>query len=366
MTNPTPDPIRACAAQIAPADGPAMIAVQQRLDHLTKPQGSLGQLEHLLVRLAGSTAHALPQVQQPVILLCAADHGIAVAGVSAYPQAVTAQMVLNFLAGGAAISVLAHATNTRLIVVDAGVVGDLPDHPDLHRLHIRRGTANLAAEPAMTLAEAHAAVLAGMTLAQAAHADGMDMLLVGEMGIGNTTAAATLTSALTGAPPTQTVGRGTGIDAARLAHKQALVAQALRRVGLGDGQRWDGDALLLLAEVGGLELAVLVGAMLAAAAQRIPILLDGYITTAAALVAARLAPQLPAHLIAAHCSAEPGHALALAELGLTGDNAAAPLLQLELRLGEGSGAALALPLIQHTLRLLHTMATFEAAGVSTA
>ncbi len=350
---------------IAPADPQAMAVVQHRLDQLTKPQGSLGQLEHLLVRLAGSRGNGLPTVQQPVILLAAADHGVAAAGVSAYPQAVTAQMVQNFLAGGAAINVLAAHTGARLLLVDAGILTPVPDDPRLHRLDIRRGTGNIATQPALARAEAQAAMQAGAALAIQAAADGMDLLLVGEMGIGNTTVAAALTSALTGADVAQTVGRGTGIDATQQQHKRAVVQQALQRVGLASGNRWTGDPLLLLAELGGLELAVLAGAMLAAAAQRIPTLLDGYITTAAALLATELAPHLRDHLLAAHCSAEPGHTLALAALELTAEHHAAPLLHLDLRLGEGSGAALALPLIQQAVRLLHDMATFASAGVAT-
>lgn len=349
-----------CAA-VPGADEAAAAAARMRLDSLTKPLDSLGQVEALLVRLATSTGQGCPRFAHPAVLLAAADHGVADEGVSAYPQVVTGQMVHNFLAGGAAINALAAAAGARIILVDAGVAADLPEHPALHRLHIRRGSGNIAREPALQPAEALAALLAGADLVAAEAKTGLDLLLPGEMGIANTTPAAALTSVITGAPPEQTVGRGTGIDAAALRHKRSIVAQALRRS--GDTSLRD-DPVRLLSELGGLEIAFLAGAMLAAGARRIPILLDGYITTSAALVAAALAPNLRTHLIAAHCGAEPGHALALDHLGLTGAAGAAPLLRLDLRLGEGSGAALALPLLQSATRLLREMATFDQAGVS--
>ncbi|NJK80066.1 MAG: nicotinate-nucleotide--dimethylbenzimidazole phosphoribosyltransferase [Chloroflexaceae bacterium] len=349
-------------ASIPPADAATAAATRQRLDSLTKPRGSLGQLEALIIRLAASTAQVCPCLDQRAVLLCAADHGVAAEGVSAYPQTVTGQMVQNFLAGGAAINVLAQTAGARIILVDAGVAADLPEHPHLQRLHIRRGSGNIAHEPALSHDETLAAVQAGAALVAAEAAHGLDILLTGEMGIANTTPAAALTSALVDAPPAQTVGRGTGIDAPTLAHKQQVVGRALARV-MGSASRWAGDPLHLLAELGGLEIATLTGAILAAAARRIPILLDGYITTSAALVAAALAPNVRVHLFASHQSAEPGHALALAALGLTAEAGAGPLLRLDLRLGEGSGAALALPLLVAATRLLHDMATFEQAGV---
>jgi nicotinate-nucleotide--dimethylbenzimidazole phosphoribosyltransferase len=270
-------------------------------------------------------------------------------------------MVQNFLAGGAAINALAAAAGARIVLVDAGVAADLPEHPALRRLHIRRGSGNIARAPAMTRTEALAALLAGAELVEAERQSGLDMLLAGEMGIANTTPAAALTSALTGAPPAQTVGRGTGLDDTALEQKRAVVSRALDRC---NAAALRADPLALLCELGGLEIAVLAGAMLAAAAQRIPVLIDGYITTSAALVAAALSPNLRAHLFAAHCGAEPGHPLALAHLGLTDAAGAGPLLRLDLRLGEGSGAALALPLLLSATRLLREMATFDQAGVS--
>lgn len=358
--------LTALCIAVPDADSAAAAATQARLDRLTKPPGSLGQLESLMVRLAASTGHVCPRLKHPAVLLAAADHGVAAEGVSAYPQAVTAQMVQNFLAGGAAINALSAATGARIILVDAGVLDDLPEHPALQRLHIRRGSGNIAREPAMQRDEALAALLAGARIVEAEQQLGLDILLTGEMGIANTTPAAALTSAFTGAAPAQTVGRGTGLGDAALKYKQQIVAMALRRYAANkaDHQLLLPDPLLLLCELGGLEIAVLAGAMLAAAARRIPVLLDGYITTSAALVAAALAPNLRSHLFAAHCSAEPGHALALEHLELTTRASAGPLLQLDLRLGEGSGAALALPLLVSATRLLRDMATFEQAGVS--
>lgn len=353
--------LAALCAAVPGADRTAAIAAQQRLDTLTKPRGSMGHVEHLLVRLAASTGQVCPSLEQRAVLLVAADHGVAAEGVSAYPQAVTAHMVRNFLEGGAAINALAAAADARIILVDAGVVGDMPDHPALHCLGIRRGSGNIAREPAMTPDEAQVALLAGAALVDEARTrPGLHLLALGEMGIANTTPAAALTSAFTGVAPEGTVGRGTGIDDAALAHKRTVVATALARAGAGSTT----DALLLLCELGGMEIAVLAGATIAAASHRIPVLLDGYITTSAALVAAALAPQVSHHLLASHRSAEPGHALALAHMGLTAEQGAGPLLQLELRLGEGSGAALAMPLLLSATRLMRDMATFAQAGVA--
>lgn len=344
-----------------------MAGALQRLDQLTKPQGSLGQLEPLLVRLAGATGQICPTFDQRAVLLAAADHGVAAEGVSAYPQSVTAQMVSNFLAGGAAINALATAANARIILVDAGVATDLPPHPQLRQLNLRRGSGNVMREPAMTPTEALTVLLTGAHITAEEHQRGLDLLVLGEMGIANTTPAAALTSALTGAPPEQTVGRGTGIDDQQLQHKQAVVQQALERVantGIDLIHHTPETGLRLLNELGGLEIALLIGAILAAARRRIPVLLDGYITTSAALVAAALAPNVADYLFAAHRSAEPGHTLALAHLGLTADNGAGPLLQLDLRLGEGSGAALALPLLVAAAHTMRSMATFAEAGVA--
>lgn len=345
---------------IPPADDAVAQAARLRLDRLTKPQGSLGQLEPLLVRLAAATGQVCPQLDRVTLLLAAADHGVASEGVSAYPQAVTAQMVANYLAGGAAVNALATAAGAKILLLDAGVAGSTPHAPALQRLNIRRGSGNIAREPAMTLDEAARAILGAVDIVENLWKSGLDLLALGEMGIANSTVAAALTSALTGAPPARTVGRGTGVDDATLAHKRSVVALALERA-LGDGRSL--SPIMLLTELGGLEIAALVGAILAAAARRVPVLLDGYITTAAALVAVAIAPAAGAYLIAGHCSAEPGHAIALAQLGLTAENGAGPLLQLGLRLGEGSGAALALPVLAGAARAMCEMATFDEAGV---
>ncbi len=340
---------------IPPADATAARAVQDRLDCLAKPRGSLGALESVLVRLAASSGQLYPTVAPVVILLAAADHGVATEGVSAYPQHITALMVENFLAGGAAIAVLARQTGARLLVVDAGVRGQVPEHPALQRLNIRQGSGNIAREPAMQWHEMLAAVRAGIALVETAHQQGMHLFIPAEMGIGNTTPAAALTSIYTGAPATETVGAGSGLTVAQQQHKQAVVVRALDRAAVSAlASPWH-----VLAELGGLEIAVLVGAILAAAARRVPVLLDGYISTSAALVAAAAAPNVTAHLLAAHCGAEPGHRLALRQLRLDTQHGAPPLLHLNLRLGEGAGAALAVPLLHNGIALLQQMALLD-------
>jgi nicotinate-nucleotide--dimethylbenzimidazole phosphoribosyltransferase len=276
-------------------------------------------------------------------------------------------MVSNYLAGGAAINALCDAADLRLLVADAGVVGELPETPQLRRLGLRRGSGNIAREPALTLDEASTALLAGAALAHETIDSGVDLLALGEMGIANTTPAAALASAFTGHPPASSVGRGTGVDDAGLARKRGAVAAALERArSVVAAPPSPERSLRLLAELGGLELAVLAGATLAAASQRVPVLLDGYITAAAALVAVGLAPAARDHLFAAHCSAEPGHALVLTHLGLSAEGGAGPLLRLDLRLGEGSGAALAVPLLRGAAHLMARMATFAQAGVAEA
>lgn len=355
----------ALSAAIPPPDSAVAAATQARLDRLTKPQGSLGQLEPLLVRLAAATGQICPQLDRRVVLLAAADHGVADEGVSAYPQAVTGQMLLNYLRGGAAVSALARAAGAQVVVVDAGVKGQVAPHPNLHRLMIRAGSGNIAREAAMTMAETLAALQAGVDFVGNLWESGLDLLALGEMGIANSTVAATLTSAFTGMAPERTVGRGTGIDDATLAHKQAVVQRALDRLQNAQDDSVElPSAIGTLQEVGGLEIAFLAGAIVGAAARRIPILLDGYITTSAALAAAALAPAVKPYLFAAHRSAEPGHELALAQLGLTSEQGAGPLIQLDLRLGEGSGAALAMPLLVSAACVMREMATFGEAGVS--
>ena len=298
-----------------------------------------------------------PAVREPLraaVLVAAADHGVAVEGVSAYPQEVTRQMLAAYAAGGAAVCVLARAAGAELVVVDAGVRVPLGD-ARVREARLGPGTANAAAGPAMPRALAHEAVERGAALAAELAAAGVSVLAVGEMGIGNTTSAAAVAAALLGCAPAAVCGRGTGLDAAGVERKVAVVERMLSR------NRPDrADPLGVLAAVGGFELGLLVGALLGGASARIVLLLDGFITAAAALVAARLEPDLPGYLVAAHRSPEPGHEPLLAELHLR------PFLDLGLRLGEGSGAALALPLVRAAQAVLVEMATFEQAGVTDA
>jgi nicotinate-nucleotide--dimethylbenzimidazole phosphoribosyltransferase len=340
--------LREICGRVGPPNAAASAAARTRLDRLAKPPGSLGTLEPLIVRLAAITGQIRPEFHQPTVLVAAGDHGVVAERVSGYPQAATGQMVLNFLRGGAAINGLAANAGAQVLVVDAGVAADLPDHPRLRRASAGRGTRNLLREPAMSRAEAVAAMLAGARIAAAEAEAGADLLALGDIGVGNSTSAACLTSAFTGVAPELTTGRGAGQDDARLEHKRAVVAGALRRARVKPA-----DPLGVLAELGGFEIAVLAGAAIAAAARRIPVLLDGYTTTGAALVALGLAPNARHYLIAAHRSAEPGHRVALEHLGLE------PLLLLDMRLGEGCGAALALPLILGATRLMREMAIIE-------
>lgn len=335
---------------IPPRDADASAQALARQDDLTKPRGALGRLERLSVDLAGMTGRIDWRPDRRAIVVCAGDHGVVAQGVSAYPQAVTQQMVRNFLAGGAAVNVLARQMNARVRVVDAGVAADFEPHAALLSRKIARGTADISRGPAMTPAQADAALRVGLDAAAREVTLGLDVLAVGEMGIGNTTAASAIIAAVTGEPPERVTGRGTGIADDQLAHKVAVVAQALAaNVPIGDG---------LLAKLGGFEIGAMAGLMIGAAAARVPVVLDGLISTAAALVAVRLVPAVRDYLVAGHASVEPGHRLALAWLGLE------PLLDLGLRLGEGAGALLALPLLDAAMRTLQEMATFSSAGVS--
>jgi nicotinate-nucleotide--dimethylbenzimidazole phosphoribosyltransferase len=324
---------------------------QRHLDALTKPPGSLGRLEEIALRLAALTGRP-PRVTAPVILTLAADHGVVAEGVSAYPQSVTAQMVENFLHGGAAVNVLARQVGARVVVADFGVATPLGSPAGLVVRRIGAGTANMARGPAMTGAQAEAAIEAGAALAAEAIAEGADLLGTGEMGIGNTTAASAITAAITGAPADLVTGHGTGLDEAARGRKIEVVRRALS-VNAPD----PADGLDVVAKLGGFEIAGLVGVILAAAARRVPVALDGFIAGAAALVAVALAPQACHALFASHRSAEPGHARALAWLGLE------PYLALGMRLGEGTGAALFVPLARAAAAVYGEMATFKSAGV---
>jgi nicotinate-nucleotide--dimethylbenzimidazole phosphoribosyltransferase len=344
--------IAATSAAIEPIDRSWGAQAQAELDRKTKPRRSLGRLEDLAVQLAAIRCRLDLVPLEAAIIVAAADHGYAARGVSAYPQEVTRQMLLNFATGGAAVAVLARRAGARLVVVDVGVV-EAVTHPNIKSLRIASGTADASAGPAMTTDELRRATEAGIVTAAKLAAEGVAVVALGDMGIGNTTAASALCSALLEVEPAVVCGPGTGLDAVGVAHKVAVVEKALR-VNAVDGS----DALAATAAVGGLEIAFLSGVILGAAQARQAIVLDGFIVGAAALVAARLAPAAVDYMIAAHLSPEPGHRLALTSLGL------APLLEFELRLGEGSGAALVLPIIEAAAALVVEMATFEGAGVS--
>lgn len=340
-------------ARIGSLDPQAVEAARGRQDSLTKPQGSLGRLEDLSLQIAGITGQPMPELRSKVIITMAADHGVVAEGVSAYPQAVTAQMVENFRRGGAAVNVLAGLVNARVVVVDIGVASALSEDCELIGLKVASGTANMTRGPAMTTEQAFRSLKAGADVLEGELARGLDIVALGDMGIGNTTAAAAIASALTGLPPSELVGRGTGVDDPGLARKVAAVERALEV-----NRPETGDPLDILAKVGGFELGGLAGVALAAAAHRRPVVIDGYPATAAAMIATALAPGIRPFLIAGHRSCERGHAAMHDWLGLR------PLLDLEMRLGEGTGAALALFLIDAACRTLGEMATFEEAGVS--
>ena len=324
--------------------------VQQRIDHKTKPLGALGRIESLALQMALVLGTEQPRLLQPHLLVFAADHGIAAQGVSAFPQTVTVQMVANMLAGGAAVSVLARQHGLTLKVVDCGVATEIAAQPGLLIAKVRPGTADSSQGPAMSAADCEAAVAHGRALLAALPGN---VLLLGEMGIANTSAAALLMCRLTALPVEDCTGRGTGLTDAGLAHKLAVLRRVLGRHAHVSG------ALPLLAAVGGLEVATMVGAVLQAAEERRLIVVDGFITTAAVAVAAALQPRVLQRCVFAHGSAENGHARWLQVLGVQA------LLDLGLRLGEGSGAALAWPLIKSAELLLAEMASFESASVST-
>ncbi|RSM51654.1 nicotinate-nucleotide--dimethylbenzimidazole phosphoribosyltransferase [Actinoplanes sp. ATCC 53533] len=341
-------------AAIGPADEPAMAAARDLQARLTKPAGSLGALEDLSVRLAGLAGSCPPPLPEPAaIAVFAGDHGVHAQGVTPWPQEVTAQMVANFVAGGAVINAFARQVGASLMVVDVGVAIPLHGGDTLLDANVRRGTRDLAVEAAMTVEEARAALEVGISVAGALVDQGAKCLITGDMGIANTTPAAALVAAFTGADAAAVTGRGTGIDDETHARKTAVIAGALARHAPDPRQ-----PLATLAALGGLEHAALAGFILGAAERRVPVIIDGIIAGSAAVVAAALAPDAVAAMVAGHRSVEPGATVALAHLGLT------PLLDLGMRLGEGSGAALALPIAAAAVRVLHDVATFDSAGVS--
>jgi nicotinate-nucleotide--dimethylbenzimidazole phosphoribosyltransferase len=338
---------------VTPADADAARVARDRQNQLTKPPGSLGAIEDLGVQLAAIAGTVPPPDPAPVtIAVFAADHGVVGEGVTAWPQDVTAQMLVNFANGGAAINVLARQVGAAVVVVDVGVATDIPSGLPVVGRRVRAGTRNLAIEAAMTAEETTAALDVGVAVAEDAIAAGARMLVTGDMGIGNTTAATAIIAALTGTDPRSIVGPGAGADVDTLARKAAVISLAVGRLAARP------DPLDVLAEVGGLEIAALVGYITAAAAHRVPVLLDGLIADAAAVLASELTPAVRDYLIAGHRSAEPAAATALEHLDL------APVIDMGLRLGEGSGAALAVPLVQAAARILAEMATFDSAGVS--
>ncbi|MCX9190641.1 5,6-dimethylbenzimidazole synthase [Carbonactinospora thermoautotrophica] len=341
-------------AAIRPLDEAAVADARSRQDRMTKPRGSLGVLEDVSVQLAGLAGACPPPLPEPAaVAVFAGDHGVHAQGVTPWPQEVTAQMVANFLAGGAVVNAFAAQVGAEVCVVDVGVVADLEPTPGLLPRKVRYGTADMTEQPAMTREEAVRAVEVGVETARDLVAAGNRCLVTGDMGIANTTACAALIAAFTGSDPAAVTGRGTGVDDAMYAHKIDVVRRALDRHCPDPA-----DPLGVLAAVGGLEHAALAGFLLGAAALRVPVILDGVIAGSAALVAAALEPTAKAAWIAGHRSAEPGHAIALRHLGLR------PLVDLELRLGEGTGALLALPLVQSAVRALREVATFDSAGVS--
>ncbi|MGA7576978.1 MAG: nicotinate-nucleotide--dimethylbenzimidazole phosphoribosyltransferase [Desulfobaccales bacterium] len=340
-------------AQIEPVDPAWLAGAQERLDSLTKPPGSLGRLEELAARYVAIRRDPWPELQRKWVVVFAADHGVVAEGVSAFPQDVTFQMVYNFLRGGAGINVLARHAQARVEVVDIGVNHDFAEAPELISRKVAYGSRNMAQEPAMTRVEALRALLVGVERSEAATAAEVDLIAAGDMGIGNTTPASALASVFTGRQASAVTGRGTGIEDKVWQHKVAVINRALAL------HRPDpGDPLGALAAVGGLEIAGIAGLILGSAAARRPVLLDGFIASAGALVAAALAPAATDYLIAAHRSVEPGHQSVLEYLKLN------PLLNLNLRLGEGTGAALGMLLVEASLKIYREMATFAEAGVS--
>lgn len=338
-----------------PLDAAAAERARRRQGVLTKPAGSLGRLEDLSIQLAGITGSLRPPLRERAVFVLAGDHDVAREGVSAYPSEVTGQMVLNFLHGGAAINVLARLFGTRVVVADLGVAADLPSDPGLRDRKVRRGAGNIARGPAMTRDQALAAIEAGRGLVADEAVRGLDVACTGDMGIANTTPSAALICHFTGLDPEQVVGRGTGVDDAGLSRKRAAVGRALE---VNRNALATGDPVEVVAAVGGPEIAGLAGVILEGARRRVPVVIDGFISGAAALVAAAIEPRCKPYMIAAHRSQELGHMAALAGLGLR------PLLDLDLRLGEGTGAVLALPLLEAAAALLDEMATFDDAAVS--
>jgi nicotinate-nucleotide--dimethylbenzimidazole phosphoribosyltransferase len=339
--------------EVKPLDKKAMDTARLRQDDLTKPRGSLGALEELSVRIAGMQGTSRPRAEKKAVITMAADHGVVAEGVTLYPQEVTRQMVLNFISGGAAINVLSKLAGARVVVIDIGVIGGFPNTPGLTCKMIDFGTKNMAQGPAMTRQQAVDAVETGIATVEEEISKGLDLVGTGEMGIGNTTASSAIFSALSGIEVPEVTGRGTGIDDTQLKHKIKIIEKAISL------NRPDpADPIDVLSKVGGFEIGGLAGVILGAASHRVPVVIDGFISSAAALLAVRICPGVHDYLVASHMSAEAGHKKLLGYMKLK------PLLNLDMRLGEGTGSVLGMNIIEAAVRTLNEMATFSEAGVS--
>ncbi|MFH1996213.1 MAG: nicotinate-nucleotide--dimethylbenzimidazole phosphoribosyltransferase [Candidatus Omnitrophota bacterium] len=345
--------LRVTIKEIASIDASVVERTQVRLDLLTKPQGSLGRLEELAKRVAGITGNESPTLKNKVIFTMAGDHGIALEGVSAFPREVTAQMVYNFLRGGAGINVLARHVGAKVTVIDMGVACDLESSPDLIVQKIGYGTKSFTKGPAMTKDEAVRSLEAGIEVFNREFAKGIDIAGTGDMGIGNTTPSSAIVSAITGSSVETVTGRGTGVNDDSYRIKIDVIKK-----GLAVNNPDAADAIDVLSKVGGFEIGGLAGVILAAASKRVPVVIDGFISGAAALIAYTLEPKTKEYMIAGHCSAEQGHIIALNHIGLK------PVLDLDLRLGEGTGAALAMSIVDASVKILTQMATFQSAAVA--
>jgi len=348
-----PDLLTRTANAIGPLDADAMRAAEARQMQLTKPPKALGRLEAISIQLAGIQGRPLPVVENKAIAVMAADHGVTAEGVSAFPAEVTVGMVFNMVNGGAGINVIGRHVGARVIVTDVGVNADLSAAAAVRQKKIRMGTANMAQGPAMTRDEAVRAIEIGIELVEEELGKGLDIIATGEVGIGNTTAASAVIAALTGEPPARVTGRGTGITKDALAGKVAVIEKAL-----ATNEPDAADPVEVLAKVGGLDIAAMTGVFLGGAAHRVPVVMDGFISAAAALAAVRLCHECVDYILPSHVSIEVGHQVVLEELGLV------PLFDLQMRLGEGTGAALSMSIVECAARILSEMATFESAGVA--
>jgi len=345
--------IKKIIGKIEPLDREMMEKAEKRLDNLTKPRGSLGKLEELAKIVVGIKREVSPNLKKKVIFTLAGDHGVAMEGVSAFPQEVTRQMVYNFLEGGAGISVLARHIGAKVVVVDMGIASDLKPHPNLLIKKVNYGTKNMLREPAMTREEAIMSILEGIEIVEEELKTGIDIIGTGDMGIGNTTSSSAIAASVTKAPVERVTGKGTGIDNFKLKHKIDVIRKALET-----NKPDRDDPIDILSKVGGFEIGGLIGIILAGASHRIPVVIDGFVSGAAALVATKFEKEIKNYLIPSHCSAEAGHGLMLDFLGLK------PILNLDLRLGEGTGAALGINIVEASIKILTEMATFQEAGVS--